>query len=209
MTNEDKKFEQYVESLRFDDAPSQGHREKLEQQLLDAYDDRAEQADTIEIEPTSLYVRKLAMAAGFLIVCGALFWGINKTMITSQHPDFIVSHPEREKLERIIEKETATRTEKKHLIAKMSTIWTMIQDQDSDALVSVLGSDTVAYRVRTWAADHLGDFGDEQTLTLLEQTIEQMQITDPNDPLVIAADKIRKRLGKTESKPNAEIGAAP
>ena len=196
MTNEEQKFEQYVNSLRFDDAPSQEHQDKLEQQLLEAYDQRQPAGDSVD--PVSLYLRKLSMAAGFLIAAGLLFWGIDKTFITRPHPDFIANHPERDTLEQIIEDEQATGVEKKNLIARMSDIWTMIHNKNTDGLVSVISSDNTGRSLRLWAAEHLAKFGNEDTLDVLENTITKLNITDPNDPLKVAASEIRKRLNLPE-----------
>lgn len=191
MSDEEKKFQQYVDSLRFDDAPSKEHQDKLEKRLLEAYDYQQKYGN--HVEPVAVYLRKLAIAAGFLIVCGVLFWGIDKAFITKE-TDFIAQHPDKEILEEIIVEEQATGDEKSHLIAKMSDIWDMIRDQDADALVSVLQSDNVARKVRTWAASYLGQFGTERTLAMLEDAIGRLEIADPNDPIRIAASKIRARL---------------
>lgn len=198
MSNDEKKFEDYVHSLRFDDAPSQDHQDKLEKQLLEAYDQRQESGDSVE--PVSLYLRKLSIAAGFLIACGVLFWGIDKAFITRPHPDFIANHPERDTLEQIIEDEQVTGAEKKNLIAEMNDIWKMIRSQDSNTLVSVLGSDDIARSVRAWAAGHLGQFGNQKTLDMLDGAILKLGVTDPNDPLKIAASEIRNRLNLPESQ---------
>ena len=98
---------------------------------------------------------------------------------------------------KLIEEEP-TKADKKKLLARVKDIWLMIHNEDAEGLVSVMQSDDIARALRVWAAKYLGQFGDEGTLKLLDETIEQMQITDPNDPLKIAAQKIRKRLGKTE-----------
>jgi len=145
-------------------------------------------------------MRKLSIAAGFLIACGVLFWGIDKAFITRPHPDFIATHPERETLEQIIEDEQATGAEKKNLIAEMSDIWKMIGNEDADALVSVLGSDSIARSVRAWAAEHLARFGNQDTLDMLDSAILNLNITDPNDPLNVAASEIRKRLNLPQSQ---------
>lgn len=196
MTNEENKFEQYVNSLRFDDEPSKDHQDKLEKKLLEAYDYQQKYGG--HVEPVSLYMRKLSMAAGFLIVCGILFWGIDKAFITEPHPDFIASHPDRDILEKIIEDEQATGIEKKNLVAKMSDIWNMIRNEDADALVSVLQTEDIARTMRSWAAEYLGRFGNDQTLAMLNDAILKLGVTDPNDPLKIAASEIRKRLNLPE-----------
>lgn len=198
MTNEENKFEQYVNSLRFDDEPSKDHQDKLEKKLLEAYDYQQKYGG--HVEPVSLYMRKLSMAAGFLIVCGILFWGIDKAFITEPHPDFIASHPDRDILEKIIEDEQATGIEKKNLVAKMSDIWNMIRNEDADALVSVLQTEDIARTMRSWAAEYLGRFGNDQTLAMLNDAILKLGVTDPNDPLKIAASEIRKRLKLPETQ---------
>lgn len=191
MNNQEKKFQEFVESIQFDDQPSQAHREKLKKQLLEAYDHEQKYGDYVE--PVSLYLRKLAVAASFLIACGLLFWGIDSMFIGEQN--YVARHPDKEAIEKIIEAENATGEEKKQLLAQIKDIWTMISDQDTDALVSVLETDETAYAVRRWAARYLGKFGGEDTLNVLDATIDHMGITDPENPLVIAADKIRSRLG--------------
>ena len=197
MTNEDKKFEQYVESLRFDDAPSTEHREKLEQQLLNAYDERGEQVndDAPIAEPTRLYVQRLAMAASFLLVCGLSFWAIDTFYIRTAPP--YINDPV---IVKLLEEEP-TKADQKRLLARVKNIWQMIHDEDAEGLVSVVQSDDITRTLRVWTAKYLGRFGDVDTLSLLDETIDQMKITDPNDPLKIAAAKIRKRL-ETENKAN-------
>lgn len=188
MTNEEQKFEQYVNSLRFDDEPSQDHRDKLEKKLLEAYDYQQKYGGYVE--PVSIYLRKIAIAAGFLIVCGALFWTIDTYYIGSSPP--YANDPE---IKELLEQKDISGHEEKQLLARLNEIWEMIRSKDADALVSVLQSDEITGKVRLWAAKYLGQFGNQQTLTMLEQTIEQMHITDPNHPLMIAAQKIRCRLG--------------
>ncbi len=213
MSNEEKKFQNFVESIRFDDSPSEAHREKLEKQLLQAYDYEQKYGDYVE--PVSIYVRKLAIAASFLIVCGLLFWGIDSMFIGEQ--GYVAQHPEKEAIEQIIEAENVTGQEKKQLVAQIKDIWDMISNQDTDALVSVLETDETAYAVRKWAAKYLGKFGGEDTLAVLDATIDHLGVTDPENPLVIAADKIRSRLGLPKpakeqtppAEPNGSLQAAP
>ncbi|MEN8126704.1 MAG: hypothetical protein ABFR90_02745 [Planctomycetota bacterium] len=209
MSNGENKFEHYVHSLRFDDEPSKDHQDKLEKQLLEVYDNRQKYGG--HVEPVAVYMRKLAIAAGFLIVCGVLFWGIDKLIITEPHPDFIANHPDRAKLEKIIKDEQATGTEKKNLIATMSDIWDMVGNEDTDALVSILQTDDIARSIRTWAAEYLGRFGNDQTLTMLDSAILKLDATDPNDPLKIAASEIRKRLNRPEPQtpPGPDAMKAP
>jgi len=208
MTDKDNKFKNYVDSLRFDDEPSKDHRGKLEEQLLEAYDQKQYSE---RVEPVGLYMHKLAMAAGFLIVCGVLFWGVDKMFITKPHPDFIANHPDKEALQEIIRKEQVTGTEKKALVASIRDIWDLIEDEDDESLVSVLQTDEIAMSVRTWAARYLGTFGNEETLTLLDNAILKRSVTDPNDPLKIAATKIRKRLNlpEPETSEKPEVSDTP
>ena len=209
MSNDETKFEHYVNSLRFDDEPSKDHQDKLEKKLLEAYDHQQKYGSYVE--PVSIYLRKLSIAAGFLIACGVLFWAVDKMFITQPHPDFIATHPERDTLEQIIEDEQATGIEKKNLIAKMNDIWTMICNKDADGLVSVMGSDNIAGSLRLWAAEHLARFGNQDTLDMLEHTILKLNITDPNDPLKVAASEIRKRLNlpETQAPAKTETHEAP
>lgn len=201
MSNDEKKFEEHVNSIRFDDEPSAAHRDTLEKQLLEAYDTQAESGDTIE--PVSVYFRKLAIAAGFLVAAGILFWTIDSAFIGPKTP--FAHHPEKETIQKIIEEENVTGAEKKKLIAQISDVWEMITNKDTDGLVAVLEAQDTAYAVRGWAAKCLGKFGNKKTLSSLQTAIEKLTITDPNNPLIIAADKIRQRLGL----PNEEITAPP
>lgn len=189
MNNDEQEFEQYVNTLRFDDEPNAAHRDKLEKQLMEAYDSQAESAGYEE--PVAIYFRKLAIAASFLIVAGVLFWTIDTMFIT---PDPFAQHPDEQTIRQIIKEEHVTGTEKKKLVAQIHDIWTLICDQDTDGLVSALKTSEIPYAVRQWAANYLGKFGNENTLILIEDKIQNLNITDPENPLVIAAEKIRQRL---------------
>lgn len=202
MNNEEQKLEAYVNSIQFDDAPRAEHRERLEKRVMQAYETKTKYGDYQE--PVAVYMRKLAFAAGFLIVCGLLFWTLDKAVITDNEPDFIAKHPDKEQLKKIIKEENATGVEKKELVARMKDIWEMVKSKDTDALVSVLQTDDFAYNLRLWAAKYLGQLGNQQTLTLLENTIDKMAIDDPNDPLKIAATKIRKKLNLPDPEQTEE-----
>lgn len=191
MSNEEEKFKQHLESIRFADEPSDAHREKLERKLLEAYDHEQKYGDYVE--PVSIYLRKLAIAASFLIVCGLLFWGIDSMFIGE--PSYLTHHPEKEAIEHIIEAENVTGPEKVQLLTQISEVWDMISNQDADALVAVLETDETAYALRKFAAKYLGKFGGEDTLAVLETTIDHLGVTNPENPLKIAAEKIRQRLG--------------
>lgn len=195
MNEEEKQLEAFVNTLRFDDAPDHGHRDKLEKELLEAYDYEQKYGDYEE--PVSIYFRKFAIAAGFLIICGVMFWAIDSTMITHE-PDYLADHPKKEEIKQILVEEEVTGVEKKHMLAQIKDVWQMIADQDSDSLVSVLETSDVAYNIRAWAAKYLGKFGSAETLASLEHAITAMGIDDPNDPLKMAASKIRKRLNMPE-----------
>lgn len=205
MSNDEKKFKQYVDSIRFDDEPNAAHRDKLEKQILEAYDTQAEYGDYVE--PVSVYFRKLAFAAGFLIVAGVLFWAIDSAFI-SPVPEPFAGHPEKETIQKIIEEENVTGTEEKKLFAQISDVWDMVAKKDTHGLMAVLETHDTAYAVRSWAAKYLGKFGNEETLGSLEAAIEKLNISDPNNPLVIAAESIRQRLGldKSEITPQTDSG---
>jgi hypothetical protein len=196
MNEEEKKLEAFVNTIRFDDEPSAAHRDKLEKELLEAYDYEQKYGDYQE--PVSVYFRKFAIAAGFLIVCGVLFWAIDSAVISPEE-QFLAQNPHKEEIEQILVTEDVKGIEKKNLIAQFSEVWDMITDQDAESLVSVLQTSDVSYRVRVWGAKYLGKFGGEDTLVSLEEAIGQLHIDDPNDPLKIAAAKIRKRLNLPES----------
>ena len=203
MSNDEKKFEQYVDSIRFDDEPNAAHREQLEQDLLEAYDHRDRYADSVE--PTRIYFQKLAIAAGFLIVVGTLFWTIDSAFISR---DPFAYHPDKEAIRLILEEENVSGTEKQQLIANILNTWTMICDQDANGLTSIVKNPNTAGAVRKWAGVYLGKFGDKESLLKLEATIEKLGITDPNDPRVIAAESIRQRLGleKPDNAPQTNSG---
>ena len=200
MSNDEKKFEEHVNSIRFDDEPNAAHRDKLEKQLLEAYDTQAEYGGYVE--PVSVYFRKLAVAAGFLVAAGVLFWAIDSMFIGPDKNQF-VGHPEEKAIQQIIEEENVSGSEKKQLIAQISDVWEKVTDKDTDGLVAILETQGTAYAVRKWAAKYLGKFGNETTLSGLQATIEKLNISDPNNPLIIAADKIRQRLGLSEEETTA------
>lgn len=214
MSNEDKKFQEFVDSVRFDDTPEAGYRDKLEKQLIEAYDHEQKYGDYVE--PVSLYMRKLAIAASFLIVCGLLFYGINATFIGEQGGTF-AGHPDEQAIERIIAAEAPKGEEKTQLIAQIKDVWKMISEKDTDSLVAVVETDDMAYGLRKWAAKYLGRFGGQDTLDVLDATIEHLGITDPENPLMLAADDIRTRLGlekparvaPADANSNGSIQAVP
>lgn len=189
MNNDEQKFEQFIDSIRFDDEPSAAHREKLERKLMQAYDNQLE-TEGYE-EPVALYFRKLAIAASFLIGAGVLFWAIDATFIRQ---DPFAHHPQKETIRAIIEEEAVSGTEKKQLVAQIRDVWSLISERNQDGLVAVLNASDIAYTVRTWAAGCLAKFGDAETLTIIETKIHELNISDPNNPLIIAAEKIRNRL---------------
>ena len=197
MSNDEKKFEEHVNSIRFDDEPTAASRDKLEKQLLEAYDTQAEYGGYVE--PVSVYFRKLAVAAGFLVAAGVLFWAIDSAFI-GPDKNYFAGHPEEKAIQKIIEEEKVSGTEKKQLVAQISDVWEKVTNKDTDGLVAVLETRDTAYAVRKWAAKYLGKFGNEATLSGLQATIEKLNISDPNNPLVIAADKIRQRLGLSETE---------
>lgn len=202
MSNKEEKFKTYVESVRFDDEPTDAHREKLEKKLLEAYDHEQKYGDYVE--PVGIYLRKLAIAASFLIVCGLLFWGIDSMFIDEQ--SYLTQHPEKEAIKQIIKAENVTGQEKVKLLTQINEVWDMIGNQDTDALVAVLETNETAYALRKWAAKYLGKFGGEDTLAVLETTIDHLDVTNPENPLMIAAEKIRQRLGLPQpprTKPDA------
>lgn len=200
MNNEEEKFEQFVTSIRFDDTPSDAHRDQLEKQLLAAWDETQAETETDTdnlvigpAEPTRLYVRRLAVAASFLIVCGTLFWGIDRMFIGEQ--SYMANRDDWPTIKQLIEKENVSGTEKKQLVAQIRNICKMMDNKDSAGLVTALQANENAYTVRVWAAKYLGKRGGEETLERLETAIDKLGVTDPKDPLMIAADKIRDRLG--------------
>ncbi len=203
MNNDEQKFQDHIDSIRFDDAPDAAHRDKLEKQLLEAYDTRVEYADYEE--PVAVYFRKLAIAAGFLIVAGVLFWGIDRTVISR---DPIAQLPDQPGIQEIIEQENVTGQEKKELLTQIYDVGTLIEQEDTDGLVSVVKTTEFPHTVRTWAAKWLGRFGNEETLAALEEKIHNMNITDPNHPLIQAARQLREKLHRPESqdKPNEPAG---
>ena len=200
MSNTEDKFQQFVDSVRFEDEPSTAHRDKLEKQLLEAWDYEQKYGDYVE--PVSIYLRKLAVAASFLIVCGLLFYGIETLFIGEQ--SYVATHPEKAAIEQIIESENVSGVEKKQLVAQIKDVWTKITDKDTDALVAVVEADETAYALRKWAAKYVGKYGGQDTLNALEKAIDQMGITSADNPLMIATEAIRDRLGiESECVPDA------
>lgn len=204
MTNDEQKFKQLVDAIRFDDEPSADHREKLERQLLQSYDNHRETDGYVE--PVALYFRKLGIAASFLIGAGVLFWAIDAAFIRQ---DPFAHHPQKETIHQIIEEEDVTGAEKKQLIAQIRQVWSLISSRDEDGLVAVLNTADIAYTVRSWAATCLAKFAGSDTLQALESQIHQLNVTDPDDPLVIAADKLRARLNVPDSQDTAPENEQP
>lgn len=194
MNNEEEKFKQFVDSVRFDDETNEVHRDKLEKQVLEAWDHEQKYGDYVE--PVSVYVRKLAVAASFLVVCGLLFYGIELLFIGEQ--SYVATHPEKKAIEQIIESEHATGAEKKQLVAQIKDVWNMISDKDTDALVAVVEADEASYALRKWAAKYVGKYGGPETYNTLQSAIDRLGITNPDNPLVIAAEAIHQRLGTAE-----------
>jgi hypothetical protein len=194
MTSDETKFEQYLRTLRFDDQPDSQHRDRLETRLLDAYENRNE--DAVYVEPVAIYLKRLALAAGILIACGVFFWTVDTVWISRDST--LARHPDPKAVEKILQQENPTEAEKPHLLAQIDEVWKLIRRQDTEALVSILQTEETAYAIRRWTAKWLGELGNRETLKELETTIESMQLSDSNEPLVIAAQTIRQRVEPSE-----------
>ncbi|HOK96233.1 MAG TPA: hypothetical protein PK052_08520 [Anaerohalosphaeraceae bacterium] len=192
MTPDEHNFEEFVKTIRFDDQPSSEHRQRLEFQLLQRWENR--QKETGYIEPAALYLKRLAIAAGILLASSVLFWTIDNLWISRP----LAVHPDSKMIETILQQEQPSEAEKPHLLAQINHVWHLICRQDSEALVSILQTQETAYAIRCWAAKYLGQFGNEKTLELLNTAIETLHISDSNEPLVLAARTIRQRLEASE-----------
>lgn len=192
MTTDEHNFEEFIKTIRFDDQPTSEQRQRLELQILQRWENR--QAEAEYVEPAALYLRRLAVAAGILLASSVLFWTIDHLWISSP----LASHPDPKTVETILQQENPSESQKPHLLAQINHVWHLICSQDSEALVSILQTEETAYAIRCWAAKYLGQFGNRKTLELLNSTIEALQISDSNEPLVIAARTIRQRLEASE-----------
>lgn len=187
--NDEEKFQCFIDSVKFDDEPRTEHRNCLEEQLLAEYD----AADPVpyEPEPMAIYLRKLAVAAGFLLVCGLTFWVVDTAWL--QNPD-LTYHPDPQIVRRILEAENPTEAEKHHLMAQINEVWRMICEHDTQGLVTTIQSPDIAGTVRQWAAEELGEMGDKKTLEELKSIEEKDPAIDPDSPLNTAVEELQQRL---------------
>ena len=206
MSNDEKKLEQHINSIRFDDEPSAAHRDKLEKRLLETYDTQTEYGDYVE--PVSVYFRKLAVAAGFLIAAGVLFWAVDSTFI-SRGPT--AELPGKQGAQQIDNDQNAVGTEEKNRLAQLQAerIMSTVPDPATIGMMTVMKTPGAASAIHRWTAKWLGKFGDKKTI---EAKIQTLNITDPQNPLVITAESIRQQFtlptqGKTLLKETTDIQA--
>lgn len=189
MTPFENEFEKIVNTIRFDDTPRETHRRKLEQHLLEAYDQRQSPAAA----PSGVfYLRRVAMAAGIAIAAGLLVWFLDGNgPVSNGHP---AHAPDPQTIERILRQEKASGTQRKALLSEIRQVWKRIAAQDIQGLTAVVLDDQVARGVRHWAGESVASMGTEETLGMLEKHCEVHALSDPNDPVVHTARQLRKRL---------------
>lgn len=190
MTTFENEFEKTVNAVRFDDTPRQTHRRQLEEQLLEAYDQRSQQSETSL--SGSFYLRRIAVAAGFVIAAGLLVWCFNDSGST---PNGQPAHtPDPQTIERILRQEKASGAQRQTLLSEIQQVWKLIAAQDITGLTAVVLDDQAAPSVRNWAGESVASFGNEETLGKLEKHCEVHALSDPDDPVVHTARQLRKRL---------------
>lgn len=189
MKNIENEFETLVRSIRFDDTPSETHRRQLEEQLLAAYDGRA---CPDAVRPGCFYVKRLAIAAGFLVAAGLLFLVFDET---GPGPNGHPAHaPDARTVEDILRREKAAGTPRQDVLAEIQQAWTLIAAEDVAGLTGVVLDDAASHSVRLWAGEALAKLGDAQTLGVLERHIAALGLTEAEDPVVFTADRLRHRL---------------
>ena len=182
MSDDEKKFQHFVDSVRFDDQPSAEHRDRLEEELLEAYDEQAAEPEHYQPEPTGIYLRKLAVAASFLIGCSVAFWVMETFWIGNPN---LTYRPDPQVVQRIMELENPSEAERSNLMAQINAVWQMARQGDTQGLVTAVRSDVFADAVRQWAAEEIVKLG-----------VEQQDLANPEEPLNQAAEDTRQQLEK-------------
>ncbi len=199
MTQFDREFEKFVDSLRFDDTPSETHRRQLEKKLMEVWDRRFQ--DEPETAPSGLfYLKRIALAAGFVLAAAVLFVWFDES---GQAPHTQLAHrPDPQIIEQILNRQSASPTEREQLLAEIQEVWKLIVDEDVQALTTVVLDSHRAESIRLWAGHTVAELGSEQTLAILEQYIEVNTLRNPDDPVVQTASQLRRRLAEKHGIPS-------
>lgn len=190
MTTFEHEFEKTVNAVRFDDTPRQMHRRQLEQQLLETYDQRSQQP-AVSLSGF-FYVRRAAIAAGFVIAAGLLVWCFNDSGSTSNGQP--AHTPDPRTIERILTQAKVSGAQRQALLSEIQQVWKLIAAQDLTGLTTVVLDEQAAPSVRNWAGESVVALGTEETLGKLENYCQVHTLTDPDNPVVHAAQQLRKRL---------------
>ncbi|HDS84740.1 MAG TPA: hypothetical protein ENN97_06050 [Phycisphaerales bacterium] len=199
MTHFDNEFQKFVDSLRFDDTPSETHRLQLEEKLMEAWDSRSRQET--DTPPSGLfYLKRVALAAGFVLAAAVLFVWFDES---GQAPHTQPAHrPDPQMIEQILNRESASPAEREQLLAKIQQVWRLIADEDVQALTTVVLDGQTAESIRLWAGQTVVELGSERTLGILEKYIEVNALRDPDDPVVQTASHLRRRLAEKQGIPS-------
>jgi hypothetical protein len=194
MKNFENDLKNIVNSVRFDDKPSETHRRQLEEQILEAYDHRV----TARSAPSGIfYLKRVAIAASFVIAAGLLFMFFDGNgAAPNGHP---AHSPDPQTVEQILQQEKVSVAQRQALLSEIQQVWKLIAAEDVTALTEVVLDGQVASSIRLWAGETVVKLGDEQTLGMLEKHIEEQGLTDTEDPVVQTDRRLRERL---ETKPD-------
>lgn len=199
MTQFEKTFEKIVNAVRFDDTPSETHRRQLEEQLLEVYDKSSQEAPAAYA--SLFYLKRVAMAAGFVIAAGLLVWFFDGEGLS---PHIYPAHaPDAQTVEHILNQENATGERRQALLAEIQQTWKLIAAEDVEGLTAVVLDPNAAESLRNWAGRYLAALGTEETLGILEKHIEVRGLADTDDPVVLTATGLRWFL---ENSPNTPPG---
>lgn len=190
MTTFENEFKKTVNAVRFDDTPRQMHRQQLEQQLLETYDQRSQQP-AVSLSGF-FYLRRAAIAAGFVIAAGLLVWCFNDSGSTSNGQP--AHTPDPRTIERILTQAKVSGAQRQALLSEIQQVWKLIATQDLSGLTAVVLDEQAALSLRNWAGESVVSLGTEETLGKLEKHCEVHALSDPDDPVVHAAQQLRKRL---------------
>ena len=191
MTKFDTEFENIVNSIQFDDMPSETHRRQLEQRLVAAYDKRSQQGG--HMPPSGVfYIKRVAVAAGFVLAAGLLYYlldDLGPAPLTQ--PAYM---PDAHTVDRLLRQESVTDANRQALLQEIQQVWPLVAAGDVQALTAVIMDARTADSIRLWAADTVVERGTAAMLERLEKHIEAHALTEPDDPVVQTAHRLRQRI---------------
>ena len=200
MVKKDQNFEDFISSVKFDDKPDNDHKAALEKKLLDAYDNRANikicyKTPEVDVK-TQTYLFRIGLAASFILIAALLALMVNSIIKPKESAHQIAATQTQQKtIDVIYENEKKDGTTKTQITDQLKKVWALAHTEDANGLISLMTSNNIAAGVKRYASKYVAEFGNEQTLATLNSYIELNSLTDPNDPLVVAARKLREKLG--------------